>query len=759
MADKGQAANIIHKAINSGAPDFKYGTTWGSDYACSTCHQRGTANIKKIRNNIVTPLGIRRVVFNRLTTAGNYTNGIFGNDERLVNQNNSSNICEVCHHKTMYHLYSSSKVANRSHPEHKSNRGDCTQCHQHGRAFARPNAKDCGSCHGNPPVTNSDYGGAAQGLSAPATLLLGGTPSAPPEKIGAHDRHRNKNGFECSVCHNGDIDIYHGYLGNGYVELGFKVDQATWPPFTGSITAGTFTGYSSNSTRAKYAVAPGNPGTILRSDGNLATANTCAIYCHGDNWNIPSGRTGPSVSWTQGPLGSCENSSCHGSSVQNPPTPVFGGVSTGAHKTHVGKLGNAGERCGYCHDNYYSSSIHMVNGHVKINLAAFSPIAGYKGFNQMSTGYLATTGSYGNCTDLYCHSAVQSDSGRSTGGTYKTVAWGGGYLLCGECHGGRRTDSVKISTGSHTTHINDYRYGCPDCHLNSGKDNPLKHGDSNIDVAFSTTYGGSYSQSSNPAGNGYGSCSANYCHSEGTVFSGSYSQLGFVGWTSGSMPLACNACHSGGTAGSKIGPIYSGIKANSHNKHQFSCDNCHSIMVNASGTITNKTLHVNKAYDVLAGGTSSFDAVIGNPVTATTCSNINCHFSKSATWGAIIDCNGCHGSDAVTLTSKKHPAHLSPAANISLGKAIGCAECHAKTVNIDNVTINSQSVHVNGIMGDYSGSKAGRYTAATGICSNVYCHSDGKGKQNVPFEAGSGWNSAYTITDCKRCHGNDTSPD
>ncbi|MBT0666676.1 CxxxxCH/CxxCH domain-containing protein, partial [Geobacter pelophilus] len=25
--------------------------------------------------------------------------------------------------------------------------------------------------------------------------------------------------------------------------------------------------------------------------------------------------------------------------------------------------------------------------------------------------------------------------------------------------------------------------------------------------------------------------------------------------------------------------------------------------------------------------------------------------------------------------------------------------------------------------------------------------------------AGSGWNSAYTITDCKRCHGNDTSPD
>ncbi|WP_041975040.1 CxxxxCH/CxxCH domain-containing protein, partial [Geobacter sp. OR-1] len=57
---------------------------------------------------------------------------------------------------------------------------------------------------------------------------------------------------------------------------------------------------------------------------------------------------------------------------------------------------------------------------------------------------------------------------------------------------------------------------------------------------------------------------------------------------------------------------------------------------------------------------------------------------------------------------------------------------------------------------DYSGVRAGRsYNVTDGICSNVYCHSDGKGRQNAPFTAGTGWNSAAVYSDCKQCHGND----
>ncbi|MBT0666657.1 CxxxxCH/CxxCH domain-containing protein, partial [Geobacter pelophilus] len=37
-----------------------------------------------------------------------------------------------------------------------------------------------------------------------------------------------------------------------------------------------------------------------------------------------------------------------------------------------------------------------------------------------------------------------------------------------------------------------------------------------------------------------------------------------------------------------------------------------------------------------------------------------------------------------------------------------------------------------------------------------YCHSDGKGRQNAPFTAGSGWNSSVVFGDCKGCHGNDS---
>ena len=76
------------------------------------------------------------------------------------------------------------------------------------------------------------------------------------------------------------------------------------------------------------------------------------------------------------------------------------------------------------------------------------------------------------------------------------------------------------------------------------------------------------------------------------------------------------------------------------------------------------------------------------------------------------------------MTTGKHGAHINNAA--ILGANYGCAECHAKTVSNDT-TIADVTRHVNGFV-DFSGAKAGRsYSSATGVCSTVYCHSDGKG--------------------------------
>ncbi|HEY6007203.1 MAG TPA: CxxxxCH/CxxCH domain-containing protein, partial [Geobacteraceae bacterium] len=134
-----------------------------------------------------------------------------------------------------------------------------------------------------------------------------------------------------------------------------------------------------------------------------------------------------------------------------------------------------------------------------------------------------------------------------------------------------------------------------------------------------------------------------------------------------------------------------------------------------------------------------------------------CH-PHSKAFGA--SCTACHGDDVASgkpLTTGKHSAHINTAVNVSLGTALGCTECHAKTVSM-NDKISTPANHMNNFV-DYSGVRAGKsttYTSATGVCATAYCHSDGKGRQNAPFSSGNGWKSTATIADCKGCHGNDS---
>lgn len=852
------SAKMLHNSQNLGT---RYGS-WGAGYTCETCHEKSfsSKNAKKIKSTIVTPVGGRSVTFNRYTGGGNDAVGVFGNDFRTVNAEGSKNVCEVCHHRTAYHQYSSSKIADKTHSSHKSNLKDCTSCHRHSVGYKPPNSQDCNVCHGYPPVDNSYYGG-PDGLVSPPTLALGGDEVTPPANTGAHNKHRNVLGFECQVCHN---NFGHGYAGNDLIEFGFRIDQSTWPPFSGTVTGGAITATNDPSFRSRFAVAPNNPETVLSRAPNITS---CNVYCHGGFWSYSSGRAAKSVSWVQGALGSCGTASCHGTTRTNPPTPVIlGNVSTGAHKTHVGKLGNDGSRCASCHDDYYSSGRHMVNGHVKINLSSLSASATYKGFNQISTAYLATTGAYGSCSNLYCHSNVQSADGTAAATSFKTVAWGGARIGCDGCHGGKRTDAVPMATGAHSRHVSTYSYSCGECHNGSGNDTPTRHADGAIDIAFEASLGGSYSQSPNLPGNGFGSCSANYCHSDGngnlkTVYWGAGSQgctdchkadlasgvpidtgmhsrhvdqasvLGknlscadchantvngsmtitnvanhvnrfkdFSGALSGKNRAACSAayCHSDGkggagrtvdwSAGPTLGcdgchgsdsapffasvagePNYANtgagtVRANSHQRHMggkgaTSCVFCHNNTVDASGALTTATLHLDTVRSVAAGGGRSFSY---DPATRT-CSAISCHGgSTPAQWGESFpaDCTGCHGNNAgsaIPQSSGKHRAHMNN--YTTLGRNYRCVTCHALTVNPDDRSIADPAYHGNGFK-NFTGVNAGgraSYTTATGVCSASYCHTDGKGAQNVPFTVDNGWKSTATLG-CTGCHGNDPAP-
>ena len=121
------------------------------------------------------------------------------------------------------------------------------------------------------------------------------------------------------------------------------------------------------------------------------------------------------------------------------------------------------------------------------------------------------------------------------------------------------------------------------------------------------------------------------------------------------------------------------------------------------------------------------------------------------------DCTGCHGGNlsgaAAIRAADTPPISTTPQSSAQ----IGCVDCHAKTVTADR-TITSGTSHANGFV-EYSGVSAGgssSYTTATGVCTDVYCHTDGKGSMNAPFVAGTGWNSSVVYGDCKGCHGNDT---
>lgn len=837
------ASQLTHGSANIGST--KYGT-WGADYDCSTCHQKGnTSNIRKVKPVITTPIGDRPVIFRRVAAFDNATTGVFGNDERTYAQEGSTNICEVCHHQTKYHQYSASKIAAQptglTHSEHRSNNRDCMKCHSHRYGFRPPQPGDCTDCHGVPPTTGSTL---QTDLMTYAGNPFGGS-------YGAHQKHYYVLGLNCATCHNGSV---HGLLGNEYLEIGFRIDGVTWPSFTGSVATGTIT----VPTQATYntVVAPGNPGTtVLKAPDTM----TCSIYCHGDGWD--SNKTPGTISWMAGPLPSCSASTCHGTTPSRPPTPS---VTTGAHPRHVGTNQYV---CHTCHDEYLDP--HMVNGRVKWNLSSQGGGATYKGFNSFSTSYVAGSAesSYGQCTNVYCHSNVQGGSGgNQPPSSFGTVTWGGGLLSCDGCHGGQRGDGSPIATGSHGRHVSTYSYTCADCHAGAGKSVETRHADRSIDVAFNPLYGGSYSQTANQPGDGYGSCSSTYCHSDGKGTAAT------VGWGSG--PLTCVSCHGGDaasgrpittgmhaqhvdnaavlgvnfscvechastvssnssvsntsthvnqfadfsgarggrnrasctsaychsdgkgmpgtsvswTGGPALGctgchgndpapaftsaagePNYANqgpdqLRSNSHQRHMggvgpTTCIYCHSNTVDAAGSLKPGTLHLDGTPSVSAGGGKTFNYT---PATRT-CDNVSCHGGPSPIrWGASMpaDCTGCHGNNAASAipqTSGKHASHMN---NYStLGQNYRCSTCHALTVNPDDRSIADPAFHGNGfknITGVLVGGRS-TYTTATGVCSSTYCHSDGKGKQNVPFTSENGWKSAATL-DCRGCHGNDSSP-
>lgn len=488
-------------------------------------------------------------------------------------------------------------------------------------------------------------------------------------------------------------------------------------------------------------------GTTTVTSGGLMQCSN--IYCHGATM-APNGGTRTTATWSSAGTGTC--GTCHGATAANPPL-------LGSHQTHVmndtwahppdispvnNYIYGRNLACTVCHG---SLGADHVNGKADwaFDSATYPKLSGalYRGAAAGSAS--PVPGAYGQCTNLYCHSIVQTGTGGPlTGlpGEYKNPTWGTRTTgSCGTCHG---TDlghawwgdlpmsTPEIDTGSHTKHLvavgasaglGDTPGGpgrCTACHNYVGSDmmngcasvchnRGDLHVNYQVDILFAPRYGGSgavYNGTPAP-GDGFGSCSNTYCHSNGTsvasrVVPANTSPV----WGTG--PVSCSGCHGYPPSYANGSP-----KANSHTAHSSrTCDKCHFITTTDSLSISSLGRHLNFVYDLSPGAGVSFSYAYGT--TGGSCSSISCHFSGSATWGSTVACGGCHAAANDTLTTGSHATHLVSVRgpNGVVSTSIYCGKCHGS-----GAAWGSHAGHANGIVnfGD------GNPLATTTVCD--ICHS------------------------------------
>jgi len=781
---------LIHNSINISSTKWASYGGWGvpggkyGEFNCETCHQLSytdasgiTPNIKKIKQQIITPdtawgtlpgdNGWTTIAFDKIT-GGSSVQGVFGydgwdtaNGVGGTPRTTSNKICEYCH---TYDATGANGV--NAHPfayggtlgNHNNGDGsDCTICHKHKQGFT-PSLGSCDGCHGAPPGYGSNeasFAAAYPGYASSHSTHYDPAAGLPTDYTASSIRsQQGYYVFDCGRCHSTNS-------GNHLANVDGIVDMNM--PGGGTFTRG---GSAANHTRGSY----------IFYDYNSTCSNT---YCHGNF----TGGSNATPTWGSSSSAAC--GTCHGASQATPP--AGGGNS---HSKHVATVAL---NCDMCHNGVAGwGTVQDKSKHVNLvtdwNLKTADNRIGSGGlYRGQAWGSNASVGSdYGSCSNIYCHSSVQQSGGAALSSYGGTPAWGGGSMTCGtaSCHGGDSDSPGKITSGTHTKHVqtSGYNYNCTTkCHNGAGS-GTNKHADYNIDISF--TGGGSYSQASNTPGNGYGTCAATYCHGS----------AGTPGW--GSSALNCDGCHkasnvAGGLSARHLKHYNSATVATSLTDatngssgagYVFNCGVCHGTSsshaqgpqsgVQAAYVAFDSTVAGGGAYT--AGGSNAGPDSQGFSYTNGSCSTTYCHSQGSnvntpyttpnitARWTSLYptDCTGCHNNDYASgkwMTSGSHTKHLD-ASNLD-PLAIDCSNCHSATVS-NSRTISNTANHANrqaniqfkgwNTAGTYNGSLTPAWgTPGTNFdtCSNIYCHSTAQGPDgtSAPSYASPVWGSSPSV--------------
>jgi len=380
--------------------------------------------------------------------------------------------------------------------------------------------------------------------------------------------------------------------------------------------------------------------------------------------------------------------SCH----TYPGQAVLGGthVLSAVHTRHIAQdnVGGYGLACATCHYKYTHNQSGVNNAgewatrfqsnNVNIKFAGtWNPknlngplYNGVAADNTLADNvYAPGVGGTGTCAGLYCHGDSAAVSSWP-GGTDTTPEWNNpSTAACGTCH--RATASNPPQTFAHARHADNttigYAISCRKCHYQTTSDGLTvtsrpSHLNRQSQVSFdsadpllsSGSYGGTTTVGD--SGSTVGTCSNIYCHSPGNRTGPPFDNaaLGQPDWKTAG-PLACNACHGApGQVSPRVGmPDYpnGSPKANSHGKHlddQFACRVCHFATTTTDTTITDRSVHVNGAYDAVNDNVARH--AFGYAASA--CSAAVCHGGWGSgpnmpVWGAgPYACDVCHMNTA-----------------------------------------------------------------------------------------------------------------
>lgn len=552
-----------------------------------------------------------------------------------------------------------------------------------------------------------------------------------------------------------------------------------------------------------------NTGTLDGNGAHPAPPGANCKGCHTHKENFTASCTSchgnpPIEASAGGPNGLADN---NGAS----PGGTTGSTTPGAHQAHVTGQGIG---CTFCHYGSTGAGATHNNGDLKVTLGFYlfngaKQGGAYNGqttvtYNATSTTPATTTSSSGalTCATVYCHSTVQG-----TGGTgapvYATPSWTNtapNNVQCGSCHKADGSgDGTMMDSGSHTKHVaaTEYNKACSTCHNGAGA-NTSEHVNNVINVAIDTTYGGAYNGSASSPGNhepgqGYGSCSSVYCHSDGKT---TPTYVASVSW--GGSATNCTSCHGGadgatggaGTALSDNHALHTGVT------YSYGCTDCHNSVASSNSTISDKGLHVNMQKNINFASSRGGAGASYTPGTGT-CSTTYCHGTTSPVWGTSTTnatCTKCHGNPTAPgsyVLSKAAPGADgigkdtagqtgSVNSNVSTDAQVGAHDTHLRALNGYGRPAECADCHqVPTVVGDAGHIDSGlpaeltwssivtkngvlspAYDSGTGQCTNTYCHGN-----SMPKGSTGGTNKSPVWTDgtylsgtpslsgdCSKCH-------